>query len=43
MQFRQPQLMMSSQQPPSDYEWNVTDKQEVERILASMRETQPSE
>ncbi|WIA29110.1 hypothetical protein OEZ86_011621 [Tetradesmus obliquus] len=34
MQFRPPQLTMSSQQAPCDYEWNVTDQQEVTKILA---------
>ncbi|KAF6266704.1 copper homeostasis protein cutC [Scenedesmus sp. NREL 46B-D3] len=33
MQFRPPQLTMSSQQPPSDYEWNMTDDQQVKSML----------
>jgi hypothetical protein len=37
MQFRPPQLTMSSQQPPSDYKWNITDEWQVKNILANLR------
>jgi hypothetical protein len=37
MQFRPPQLTMSSQQPPNDYEWNITDEWQVKNILRRLR------
>jgi hypothetical protein len=36
MEFRRPNMHLSAQALPSDFEWGVTDEQEVRRLVEAL-------
>lgn len=40
MEFRRANMHLSSQAPPSDFEWNVTDAEEVRQLVDAAHGTQ---